>query len=88
LLSSGDNKLEIDVQKPLSSESKLSLYSLPILSAYQIDKEKESNLKVTASFINTSEEDFAGIISASIYDEKGTIIKELASYNVTEATCS
>ena len=85
LLSSGDNKLEIDVQKPLSSESQLSLYSSPILSSYQIDKEKESNLKVTASFINTSEKDFKGIISASIYDEKGTIIKELASYNVTEA---
>ena len=85
LLSSGNNKLEIDVQKALSSESKLSLYSSPILSAYQIDKEKESNIKATASFINTSEEDFTGIISASIYDEKGTIIKELASYNVTEA---
>ncbi len=85
LLASGDNKLEIDIQKALSSENKLSLYSSPILSAYKIDKEKESNLKTTASFINTSEEDFKGIISASIYDEKGTIIKELASYNVTEA---
>ncbi|MGI6369362.1 MAG: T9SS type A sorting domain-containing protein [Ignavibacteria bacterium] len=85
LLSSGNNKLKIDVQKPLSSESKLSLYSLPTLSAYQIDKEKDSTLKVTASFINTSKENFAGIISASIYDEKGTIIKELASYNITEA---
>ncbi len=85
LVSSGNNKLELDVQKPLSSESKLSLYSSPILSAYRIDKEKESNLKATASFINTSETDFKGIISASIYNETGTIIKELASHNVTEA---
>ncbi|MGI6369462.1 MAG: T9SS type A sorting domain-containing protein [Ignavibacteria bacterium] len=85
LLSSGDNKLEIDIQKPLSSESKLSLYSSPTLSEYQIEKEKDTSLKVTASFINTSEEDFRGIILASIYDEKGTMIKDLASYNVTEA---
>ncbi|NLJ14212.1 MAG: T9SS type A sorting domain-containing protein, partial [Ignavibacteria bacterium] len=90
LLSSGHNKLVLDVQKPLNTESKLSLYSLPILSSYKIDKykidnEKDSTFKATASFINTSETDFKGIISASIYDEKGTIIKELASYNVTEA---
>ncbi len=85
LLSSGNNKLEINVQKALSSENQLSLYSSPILEAYKIDKEKVSNIKATASFINTSEEDFTGVISASIYDEKGTIIKELASYNVTEA---
>ncbi len=82
LLSSGHNKLVLDVKKT-NTGSKLSLYSSPILSAYQI--EKYSTLTATASFINTSEEDFTGIISASIYDEKGNMIKELASYNVTEA---
>ncbi|MGI6369361.1 MAG: C10 family peptidase [Candidatus Kapaibacterium sp.] len=82
LLSSGHNKLVLDVKKT-NTGSKLSLYSLPTLSTYQVYK--GDSIKAIASFINTSEEDFTGIISALIYDEKGTMIKELASYNVTKA---
>jgi hypothetical protein len=77
LLSSGDNKLEIEVQKDLNSENKLSLYSSPTLAEYQFDKyqiEKETELKATASFINTSKENFRGVISASIYDDKVVLL--------------